>query len=86
MHKINTEHDRSLARRPYPPVSPPGRPRNLAGARSPRSSCASQWPAGLHALPGRRDRGRFAARTLPGMPRLAFTLCLPASGGQARRR
>ena len=81
MRKIITEHDGSRARRPYLSAPPPGRPRNLVGARPARSSCASQWQAESHALRGCSDRARFAARAALVMPRPAVTLCLPVTAG-----
>jgi hypothetical protein len=84
MREVIARRDRSQPRRSCPPSSPPGRPRNLVGARSARSSRASQRPTVLYTLPGRRDRARSAAHTLLGVPRLAVTLPLPAAcGGQA---
>ncbi len=48
-----------------------------------RTRWREEWLAELHTLPGRRDRARFAAHTLLGVPRLAVTLRLPAGSGRA---
>ncbi len=50
-----------------------------------RTRWREEWLAELHILPTRRDRARFAAHTLLGIPRLAMTLRLPAvASGQGR--
>ena len=50
-----------------------------------RTRWREEWLAELHTLPARRDRARFAAHTLRGIPLLAITLRLPAvAGGRGR--
>jgi GTP diphosphokinase / guanosine-3',5'-bis(diphosphate) 3'-diphosphatase len=39
-----------------------------------------EWLGELHTLPARRDRVRFAIHTVLGIPRLAFTVRMPAWG------
>jgi (p)ppGpp synthase/HD superfamily hydrolase len=45
-----------------------------------RTRWCEEWLGELHTLPARRDRVRFAIHTASGIPRLAFTLRLPAWG------
>jgi guanosine-3',5'-bis(diphosphate) 3'-pyrophosphohydrolase len=45
-----------------------------------RTRWCEEWLAELHTLPARRDRVRFAIHTASGIPRLAFTVRMPAWG------
>ena len=45
-----------------------------------RTRWCEEWLGELHTLPARRDRARFATHTLLGIPRLAFTVRMPAPG------
>jgi (p)ppGpp synthase/HD superfamily hydrolase len=48
-----------------------------------RTRWCEEWLGELHTLPARRDRAGFAMHTVLGIPRLAFTVRMPAPG---RRR
>jgi GTP pyrophosphokinase len=45
-----------------------------------RTRWCEEWLGELHTLPARRDRAGFAMHTLLGIPRLAFTVRMPAPG------
>jgi len=48
-----------------------------------RTRWCEEWLGELHTLPARRDRASFAVHTAVGIPRLALTVRMPATG---RRR
>jgi GTP diphosphokinase / guanosine-3',5'-bis(diphosphate) 3'-diphosphatase len=45
-----------------------------------RTRWCEEWLGELHTLPARRDRASFVVHTVLGIPRLAFTVRLPARG------
>jgi len=45
-----------------------------------RTRWCEEWLGELHTLPARRDRAGFAMHTVLGIPRLAFTVRMPAPG------
>jgi GTP pyrophosphokinase len=45
-----------------------------------RTRWCEEWLGELHTLPARRDRAGFAIHTVLGIPRLAFTVRVPARG------
>jgi hypothetical protein len=66
---------------PGPPVS--GRLLLAVAALLPattRSRWCQEWLGELHTLPARRDRASFTIHTMLGIPRLAFTVRMPARG------
>ena len=47
-----------------------------------RTRWCEEWLGELHTLPARRDRAGFAIHTVIGIPRLAFTVRVPARGNR----
>jgi hypothetical protein len=45
-----------------------------------RTRWCEEWLGELHTLPARRDRAGFAIHNVLGIPRLAFTVRIPARG------